>query len=226
MNISLFEILGPVMIGPSSSHTAGAARLARVAACIAARPFTRVDYVLHGSFATTGLGHGTDKALLAGALGIAEDDERLRSAYALAKQRGVAYSFTREELADCHENTVRITFTHTDGTCTTVQGASIGGGRICITHINGLQTQIYAEHPTLLLTQHDKPGVVEEVSRLLAANQINIATMRVNRVAKGELATTVIETDGAIPPALAAELTKADNVQSVCIINTSEVPHV
>ena len=133
MNLSIFEVLGPVMIGPSSSHTAGAAKLARVAAMIAAKPFDKVEFALHGSFLKTGQGHGTRLALLAGALGLAEDDEGLKTAETLAQERGVAYSFTEAELEDAHENTACITFFHTDGSESRITGCSIGGGRIRIT---------------------------------------------------------------------------------------------
>ncbi len=219
MNLSIFEVLGPVMIGPSSSHTAGAARLARVAALIAAKPFTEVEFALHGSFFKTGAGHGTRLALLAGALGIAEDDERLREAEALAAARGVRYSFTEAELDDAHENTTVITFHHTDGSTDCIVGSSIGGGRIRITEINGMLADIDAQRPTLLIEQNDAPGVVSEISTLLAAEGINIAVMKVGRQGRGQLASTILELDEPVSGALVARLQALPNVHRVCAID-------
>ncbi len=219
MNLSIFEILGPVMIGPSSSHTAGAARLARVAATIAAKPFTAVQFALHGSFLKTGGGHGTRLALLAGALGIAEDDERLKDAEALAVERGVRWQFTEAELEDAHENTARITFEHTDGTRSCITGSSIGGGRIRITDINGMATDISAEQPTLLIEQNDVSGVISEISTVLAQAGINIGVMRVGRLARGDLASTILELDEPASPQLAARLQTLPNVRRVCVID-------
>ena len=219
MNISIFEVLGPVMIGPSSSHTAGAARLARAAAQIAGRPFDRVEFALHGSFLQTGSGHGTCAALLAGAMGIAEDDERLRDAAAIAASRGVDYSFVPAELDDAHENTACITFFHPDGTSSCIQGCSIGGGRIRITRINGMAADISAESPTLIVEQNDVQGVVSEISTLLAQRGINIGVMRVNRLAKGQTATTVLELDEPVPEELAERLRSLPNVRRVCAVN-------
>lgn len=219
MNLSIFEVLGPVMIGPSSSHTAGAARLARVAARIAGKPFDRVEFALHGSFLKTGGGHGTRLALLAGALGIAEDDERLKEARRLARERGVSWSFSEAELEDAHENTARITFCHTDGTRSVITGSSIGGGRILITDIDGMATEISAEQPTLLIEQNDVRGVVSEVSTALAAAGINIGVMRVSRLARGDVASTILELDEPVPPGVAETLRRLPNVRRVCVID-------
>lgn len=219
MNLSIFEVLGPVMIGPSSSHTAGAARLGRVAALIVARPFCHVCFALHGSFLKTGVGHGTRLALLAGALGIAEDDERLKDAEALAQAAGVSWSFEEAQLEDAHENTAAITFTHPDGSTSRVVGSSIGGGRICITEINGMAAEISAEQPTLLVEQNDVRGVVSEISTVLAQEGINIGVMRVGRTARGQRAFTVLELDEPVPPALTERLRGLPNVRRVCVIN-------
>lgn len=219
MNLSLFEVVGPVMIGPSSSHTAGAARLGRVARQIAGRPFASVRFGLHGSFARTGRGHGTHQALLAGALGLHEDDEALRDAFELAEKAGVAYEFYELELPDAHENTARITFCHADGTATEVEGSSIGGGRIEISGIDGVAAGFSAEAPTLLITQRDVKGVVSAISKTLALENINIGVMRVSRVARGENATTVIETDSPIPQRVAQRLRLLDDILAVRIID-------
>lgn len=217
MDISLMEVLGPVLIGPSSSHTAGAARLARAAAQIAG-PFVRVEFGLHGSLAETGLGHGTHKALLAGAMGLREDDEALRDAYTLAQKRGVEYSFEEIDLPDAHENTARITFIRADGSRCQVQGSSIGGGRIRITGIDGMPVEITGEAPTLLVLQRDVKGVVSAISRVLAEYDLNIGIMRVARTAKGRTAATVVETDSPIPPQAARELETLPDILSAQVI--------
>lgn len=222
MNLSLFEVLGPVMIGPSSSHTAGAAKLGRVARLIAGKPFVRAEFGLHGSFAKTGKGHGTHKALLAGALGLREEDERLRDAFELAAERQVAYTFYELELPDAHENSVRITLGHTDGTLTEVEGGSIGGGRIEVTRIDGMAAGISAEAPTLLITQRDVKGVVNEITRTLALEGINIGVMRVGRTARGQTATTVIETDSTIPERVAGRLRLVPDILSVRIVDLNQ----
>ena len=219
MNLSIFEVVGPVMIGPSSSHTAGAAKLAHVAASLAPKGFVRLVFGLAGSFAKTGRGHGTDKALLAGALGLSADDERIRDAFSLAKAQNIAFEFTAIELPENHENSARIVFEYADGTSFFVLGSSIGGGRICITNINGMETEFSAEAPTLIITQQDQKGVISQISSVLAQHSINIGVMRVSRVAKGALASCVIETDAPIPPAVQAALISAPHIVSVCCIN-------
>ena len=222
MNLSLFEVLGPVMIGPSSSHTAGAARLGRAARMIAAKPFYEVRFGLHGSFAKTGKGHGTYEALLAGALGLKEDNEQLKTAFEIAKEKNIKYVFHELELADVHENTVQIQFFHTDGTTSEIEGSSIGGGRIEITQIDGAAAGFSAEAPTLLIIQNDVKGVVSEISKALADENINIGIMRVSRLARGHQATTVIETDSTVPLTVKERLEQVENILSVRIVDLSE----
>lgn len=221
MNLSIFDVLGPVMIGPSSSHTAGAAKLARVAAQLAPQGFTAIKFGLAGSFAKTGRGHGTDKALLAGALGLAADDERIREAYALAEQSGIGHTFETIELPDSHENSARITFTYAPNAQEpfSVEGSSLGGGRICITQIDGAPVEFTAETPTIIIRQQDKKGVVSSISRILAENGINIGVMRVTREAKGDVAGCIIETDAAVPPQVEAALRACADIISVSVLN-------
>ena len=215
MNISIFEVLGPVMIGPSSSHTAGAARLARCARLVAGKPFCEVSFGLCGSFAKTGLGHGTRQALLAGALGLTEDDERLCQAEAFAAQHNLKWSFYELELEGVHENTARLTFFFQDGTRCQVTGCSLGGGRILITQVDDMPVELTGERPALLIRQLDRPGVVGAVSGLLAQQGINIAVMRVTRQAKGEMAGCVIETDAPVPESLIQQLRRLPNIRTV-----------
>lgn len=217
---SLLDVLGPLMVGPSSSHTAGALKLARTAALIAGKPFSHVRFELYGSFAKTGSGHGTDKALLAGAMGFSETDERIRDSFSIADGRGLAYEFCEaDDLPDCHENTCRITFAHADGTRSVIVGSSIGGGQILIHSIDGVETEIAASCPTVIVRQRDRKGVIGAITSLLADAGINIGVMRLSREARGELATTVIETDDDVPETLLARLGALDNVISVRFIH-------
>lgn len=210
------------MIGPSSSHTAGAARLARIARIIVAGSFDHVSFGLHGSFAKTYMGHGTDRALVAGALGFAEDDERIANAFALAEQAGLAWDFYPVELQNVHENSVKMTFLMKDGSKQDIIGSSIGGGQILICAINGFLTDISAQSSTLVISQNDRRGVISEVSRVLAESVINIGTMKVSRNARGETAFCIIETDGPVDDAVVARLRQVNNVLSVRAINLGE----
>ena len=195
-----FDIVGPRMIGPSSSHTAGAARLAYVARTIAGREITGAKLTLYGSFADTGRGHGTDKALLAGVLGMMPDDERLSRAPEIARERGIDIEvvFSTDEVE--RPNTARIELFCTDGNKVEVVGASVGGGSILITEVDGLAVELTGEYPTLLVRHNDVPGVITEVTRILAGNSINVAFMQVFRHSRGEDAYMVIETDQKVPP--------------------------
>lgn len=219
MNISIFEVVGPIMIGPSSSHTAGAAKLARIAKMIVARPFKHVSFGLHGSFAMTYKGHGTDKALVAGILGFYEDDEALADSFRIAKQRGVSYDFYEIDLENVHENTVKITFTLEDDSKYYIIGSSIGGGQILITSINGFEMEFSALFPTILINHLDKKGLVSEVTAILAHCDINIATMKLSRNARGEEAFCIIETDDYIPEKVKYKIEELQNIISVEVIN-------
>lgn len=219
MNVSMFEALGPVMIGPSSSHTAGAARLARVAALAVQGDFDRVDFALHGSFARAYMGHGTDRALVAGVLGMREDDDRLPNAFAIAAERGLKYSFSEEEMRDVHENTVRMTFNMTDGSVQIVTGSSIGGGQILITSINGFDVEYTAQSNAIIIAQYDRKGVISHVTGALAEHDINIGVMRLSRRARGDVACTIIEVDAHISPNIVAELRALPDIISVRAIN-------
>ncbi|MDR1559114.1 MAG: L-serine ammonia-lyase, iron-sulfur-dependent subunit beta [Clostridiales bacterium] len=212
MDISVFEVAGPVMIGPSSSHTAGAARLARIAARIAAEPFHHVSFGLHGSFARTYKGHGTDRALLAGALGMREDDERLADSFDIAAERGVGYDFHEMDLDGFHENSVEMVFALDSGKPFSVTGSSLGGGRIAVKRINGFNLDFTAHVPTLVIEQRDEKGVISEITGVLANHGINIGTMRVSRTAKGETACCVIELDAEVSEDIVARIKGLNHV--------------
>lgn len=219
MDISIFDVAGPVMIGPSSSHTAGAARLARIARMIVAKPFHRVVFGLHGSFAKTYKGHGTDKALVAGALGLREDDERLSEAFSIADNQGLAYEFLEVSLDDMHENSVEMTFFLDDGSAAVVTGSSIGGARIIIRRVDDFPVEFAAESSALLISQEDRRGVVSEITRALAESGINIGVMRLSRTGKGDRAFCVIETDDAIGGDLLERIRGVRHVISAQAVN-------
>ena len=174
---SIFDVMGPIMIGPSSSHTAGAARIGRLAKKICGKDFTKVVFHLHGSFAKTYIGHGTDKALVAGALGMLPDDENLRDSFEIAKKRNVNYSFEQVDLGDVHPNSVKVEMFYEDGRVSYVIGSSIGGGNIKIIDIDGLKIDFTNAFPTLILKYNEQKGIISFVSTLLAENEYNIEKM-------------------------------------------------
>ena len=157
--ISVFDVLGPNMIGPSSSHTAGAEIIAFLAQKMIAPPLRRVDFTLYGSFAKTYHGHGTDRALLGGIMGFSADDTRIRDSFAIATERGLAYSFTPNEAeTDIYPNTVDIRMENAAGRVMTVRGESLGGGKVRIVRINGVEVDFTGEYNALIVVQQDKPG--------------------------------------------------------------------
>lgn len=218
MNTSIFTVAGPIMIGPSSSHTAGAAKLGRVARQIVGREFNKVEFYLHGSFEKTGKGHGTDRALLAGVMDIHEDDERLPMSFEIADKCGIEYSFDSINLENAHENAVRIVFYMDKEKLSEIEGASIGGGEILITKINGYEVKIRGNLTTVFVRQNDKKGVISHVARVLNDNDINIATMNVSRSAKAADAMCIVEVDGEISREVADQLADYDEIKFVKVI--------
>ena len=196
----LFDIIGPRMVGPSSSHTAGAARLGRMANKIAGGNVKHAHITLYGSFATTGRGHGTDKALVAGLLGMEPDDERLRYSMLLAKEADVDITLDFSDEIPDHPNTAEISIESDRGKLTHVRGASIGGGSILITEINGMDVELSGDYPALIVRHRDMPGVINTVTMILANEHINVAFMRVFRHARRQDACMVIETDSPVSP--------------------------
>ena len=194
-NYSVFDIIGPRMTGPSSSHTAGAVRLAHVARHIAHYDVVEAHFTLYGSFAETGRGHGTDMALIAGALGMQPDDPDIRNAYRIARERGIRITMNFSDETPEQPNTARIEIVSSDGTHHVMVGVSVGGGNILITEINGLDVELTGEYPTIVVQHHDEPGAIAEITHVLAQLRINIAFMRVFRHGRGEDAFMTIETD-------------------------------
>lgn len=200
--MQLFDIIGPVMIGPSSSHTAGAARIGLITRMLLGAQPTHARIGLYGSFQKTYRGHGTDKALIGGLLGMAVDDERLRESLRYAEEQGLRYSFYNADARGAHPNTVILDVDSADGRHICVQAASIGGGEIEVQSINGLEAGFSGHENTLVITQHDTRGMIAQISSVISASSLNIATMRVFRRSAGGEAMVVIELDGSADQAL------------------------
>ena len=220
--MNLFDILGPVMVGPSSSHTAGAVRIGYISGKLLQDHVVKAEILLHGSFATTGIGHGTDRALIAGLLGMHPDDIRIPDSFALAEKEGLSFSFSTVTLKDAHPNTAVLRLTGEHGRQIEVQAASIGGGRIMIVKLDGIEVNFSAEKPTLIVHNVDQPGHVAEVTTLLAAHGINIATLQLYRDKRGGYAVMVIETDQEIEREYLEQLEQQDGIIKVTYINVEE----
>jgi len=211
--VSLLDIIGPVMVGPSSSHTAGACRLGLLARGLISGTPQSALIELHGSFARTGEGHGTDKAIVAGLLGFLPDDERIRTAIQIAEQEGLDYRFEKTTLSDSsHPNTVRMSLERGDLKATLV-GSSLGAGRVLVTEIDGYPVEITGNFHTIALVAEDRKGSVARITRILADHEINIATLRLTRKQKGGDAFMVIECDEAPGDGVRDELRSLDWVR-------------
>lgn len=216
--MNVFDIIGPVMIGPSSSHTAGAVRLGRVAWKILGERAVRADIRLSGSFAQTYRGHGTDKALIAGIMGMHSDDERIRRSLDIAKEEGLIFSFTEEDIPGAHPNTARIILDGENGASCVIQGASIGGGNILVTEINGMSVSFTGQYNTLLVLHYDKPGTIAAVTNFMAYSGTNIGNFRLSRPKKGGEAVMTIEVDGDVSDNLIQSLRILPNIINVVLI--------
>lgn len=210
------------MVGPSSSHTAGAVRLGGMARKILGEEPVEGEIILHGSFATTGKGHGTDLALVAGLLGMAADDVRISEAPRIAKERGLNFTFATADLGDIHPNSVKFILSGRNGTNVQVLGSSIGGGIIIIREINDFQVEIKGDYPTLVILHQDFSGVVAQVTLLLATAQINIARMWVSREKKGAQALMVLELDQKVDEAILGLLRKLPRINQALAIEPLE----
>ena len=197
--MNLFDILGPVMVGPSSSHTAGAVRIGRMARALLGQEPVRAQLLLHGSFASTGEGHGTHQALVAGLLGLSPADGRVPDSFRLARERGLSFSFGTCVLRDVHPNSALIRLEDAGGGQLEVGASSPGGGRIRVFQVDGLHTSFSGELPTLVVHNTDQPGCVSQVTGVLAGRGLNVATLQLNRGGRGGSAVMVIECDQPIP---------------------------
>lgn len=212
---SIFDIIGPVMIGPSSSHTAGAARLGKMARCIFGNTPKKVEMTLYGSFAKTYKGHGTDRALLGGLLGFKEDDKRIRNAKELANEAGLDYTFIESPLDIGHPNVVKFDLYGDNNRHMSVVGRSIGGGQIMITEVDGNDMSITGDEFTLVVFHEDRPGAISLISQALSESDINIASMRVFRKGKYKDAVMVITTDSVVNPITVQFMRECPGIQDV-----------
>jgi len=197
--MNIFDIIGPIMVGPSSSHTAGAVRIGLVTRHLLAQEPASAIITLHGSFAATGSGHGTQKAIVAGLLGMLQDDIRIPQSDIIADQSGFKYSFEYKTIKDAHPNTALINVVGKNGREIEVQASSIGGGRILINKIDGILVNFSGEQNTLIVHNIDQPGHVAEVTSTLSHKSVNIATMQLFRDSRGGYAVMVIEIDQEMP---------------------------
>ncbi|HCA30569.1 MAG TPA: L-serine ammonia-lyase, iron-sulfur-dependent, subunit beta [Ruminococcaceae bacterium] len=216
--MNVFDIIGPVMVGPSSSHTAGAARAGKVARQLLGAAPAKAEIILYGSFACTYRGHGTDKAIIGGLLGFDADDVRMIDSFALAKRQGLEFMFVKGSSDKYHPNTAKIRLQGSGGEDTTVVVSSVGGGAIKVVEINGIEVSFSADYYTTVIINRDKAGVVAEMAAVLAENQINIAFMRLFRQANINQAIMVVETDQPISQDVQACLKKIIHIKKVLVI--------
>ncbi|ADQ13951.1 L-serine ammonia-lyase, iron-sulfur-dependent subunit beta [Halanaerobium hydrogeniformans] len=211
--MGIFEIMGPAMIGPSSSHTAGAARIGRMAALLFAEKIDKAVVKLHGSFADTAVGHGTDKAIIGGLLGFKPDDERLRDSFSQAEKSGMDYSIQEVKLRDVHPNTALIElYNQAADKSISVLASSIGGGSIEVREINGSAVKLTGRLPTLWIRHKDRPGEIALITSVLGKHQINIAFMQVYRNRRGDIGSSILELDQKPPQAVLDELEKCKDI--------------
>ena len=218
----LFDILGPVMVGPSSSHTAGAVRIGLAARKLLGEEPAHADISLHGSFALTGHGHGTDCALVAGLLGMQPDDLRIPDSFKEAKKRGLTVKLSAVQLRNVHPNTARLQLTGVNGRTLDVVAESIGGGRIRIVSIDGIDANFSGEHNTLIVHNQDVPGHVAAVTTALMQRHVNIASMQLYRSEQGGYAVMILECDQPIPTDIEEWLSHIDGIMKITIFNQED----
>ena len=213
--MNIFDIVGPVMVGPSSSHTAGAVRIGFVARKLLGEEVKKADILLYGSFLSTGKGHGTDRALIAGLLGMQPDDERVPFSFEEAQNAGMEFLFGQANLKEAHPNSVVLLLTGESGKEIEIIGASLGGGRMKICKIDGYEANFCAEYPTLIVQNLDQPGCVATVTTMLSQLGINIATLQLYRDSRGGDAVMVVECDREVPLDSIAWLEKQSGIDRV-----------
>ncbi|OYD06431.1 L-serine ammonia-lyase, iron-sulfur-dependent subunit beta [Paludifilum halophilum] len=214
---SVFDIIGPVMIGPSSSHTAGAARIGRAARSLFGRKPSRVTVTFYGSFAKTYRGHGTDIAIVGGVLDFDTHDRRIVQSLDIARREGVEVVFLESEEIPDHPNTARILLEDEAGS-TEVTGISIGGGKMEIVELNGFELRLSGSSPALLIMHHDRYGAIANVAKVLAENRINVGYMQVSRKEKGSMALMIIETDQSVGDEIQNEISRLSEITGVTVL--------
>ena len=218
--MNLFDVIGPIMIGPSSSHTAGAVRLGRLALALLGEPVRSADIGLHGSFASTGKGHGTDRALIAGLMGWNTDDARIPLSFEHAAAAGLSFRFENVCLGeDAHPNTAIFALKGSSPGVLRLTGCSVGGGQIRITELNEFPLELTGNLAALVTMHHDRPGVIHNVTGVLASQAVNIAEMRVSRRKRGSTAVMVIDVDGVISPEVVTAVAGLPQIIAVRCLN-------
>ena len=218
--MDVFDIIGPIMVGPSSSHTAGACRIGKYARGILSEEPMNAVIKLSGSFKKTYRGHGTDKAIIAGLLGFNEDDERIRDSIEIAKREGRNFTIVEEDIENAHANTAEITMTKTNGEKVIIEGASIGGGNILITRINDAKVHINGLFDVLVVGHVDMPGMVYKITKVLYEWKININGLSLHREEKSGNAVAIIEVDDKISDKLCDEMRAIENIKYVTLLRS------
>lgn len=216
--LQVFDILGPIMIGPSSSHTAGAVRIGKYARSVLGKTPVKAVIRFSGSFAKTYKGHGTDKAVIAGILGMETDDSRIRNSMQIATEEGLDFTFIEEDIDGAHPNTAEITLTDADGRSALIQGASIGGGNIVINKINDTEVSISGKSDTLVIPHDDVPGMIAVVTNILAEKGVNVHGFSLGRDRKGGIAVMTIEIDGNIDESINEAIMECPNIHASTIL--------
>ena len=217
--MNIFEIVGPVMVGPSSSHTAGAVKIGKVARLVFANIPIKADIYLYGSFKKTYRGHGTDKAIVAGVLNFNQDDERIKNSLEIAKKEKIEINIIEEDYELVHPNTAKVILFSKNNLKHSVTAVSIGGGTINVIKVDGMPVSFSCELGTVVIKHRDIPGIISKVTKVLSENNINIANMNVNRLAKGIEALMTIEIDGQINSRAVEKLKKLEDVIEVIFID-------
>lgn len=217
--ISAFDVLGPNMIGPSSSHTAGAVAIGLLAQKMIQGPITSVEFTLYGSFAKTYQGHGTDRALLGGIMGFQTDDERIRNSFSIAKEYGIDFTFIPNLTeTDTHPNTVDIRMENERHEVMTVRGESLGGGKVRIVRINQVEVDFTGEYSAVIVVHQDRPGVIAHITKCLTDCNVNIAFLKLFREDKGATAYSIIESDEKLPLKVIDEINANQHVYNTMLV--------
>ena len=217
--MDIFDIIGPVMVGPSSSHTAGSVRIGYISQKLMGEQIKEANILLYGSFLDTGKGHGTNKAIVAGLLGMQPDDMRIPHSMEIAEKKGIKVTFGKSTLKEAHPNSAQIILTGISGKQLEVVGESLGGSRINIAQIDGITTNFLGDYPTLVVHNQDQPGHVSEVTSMLAHKSVNIATMQLYRSNRGGDAVMVLECDQEIPREGIEWLKKVEGITKVTYLS-------
>lgn len=217
--MNILDIVGPVMVGPSSSHTAGAVKIGLISKRLLGERVVNAKLYMYGSFAATGKGHGTDRALVAGLLGMQVDDDRIPDSFSVAKDEGMEFSFENIELNDVHPNSVLLKLEGESGKKLEIVASSIGGGRIRVCEIDGLKANFEGNYPTLIVHNEDRPGHALGVTAMLAHRSINIATMQLYRSARGGYAVMIIECDNEVSEESIEWLRKQEGIIKVTYLS-------